>query len=69
MRGGTLAHEQIMGNLFNALRSRLAGRCQVYGSNMQIKVPSAPPYRYADGSVVCGNVEVERFNQRMETTA
>jgi Uma2 family endonuclease len=29
---------------------------------MQIKVPSAPPYRYADGSVVCGKVEVERFN-------
>jgi Uma2 family endonuclease len=29
---------------------------------MQIKVPAAPPYRYADGSVVCGKVEVERFN-------
>jgi Uma2 family endonuclease len=29
---------------------------------MQIKVPTAPPYRYADGSVVCGKVEVERFN-------
>jgi Uma2 family endonuclease len=28
---------------------------------MQIKVPAAPPYRYADGSVVCGDVEVERF--------
>jgi Uma2 family endonuclease len=29
---------------------------------MQIKVPTAPPYRYADGSVVCGKVEIERFN-------
>jgi Uma2 family endonuclease len=29
---------------------------------MQIKVPAALPYRYADGSVVCGKVEVERFN-------
>ncbi len=28
---------------------------------MQIKVPAAPPYRYADGSAVCGSVEVERL--------
>ena len=31
-------------------------------NNMQIKVPAALQYRYADGSVVCGKVEVERFN-------
>src|SRR5262249_33932501 len=36
--------------------------CEVFTSNMQIKVPAAPPYRYADGSVVCGKVEVERFS-------
>jgi Uma2 family endonuclease len=63
MSGGTLAHDQIMGNMFNALREKLQGRdCRLFTNNMQIKVPAAPPYRYADGSVVCGTVEVERFN-------
>lgn len=63
MSGGTLAHECTMGNAFDLLRAKLRGsECRVFGSNMQIKVPSAPPYRYGDGSVVCGKVEVERFN-------
>jgi Uma2 family endonuclease len=63
MSGGTLAHERTIGNTFNLLNRQLAdNRCQVLGSGMQIKVPSALPYRYGDGSVVCGEVEVERFN-------
>ena len=63
MSGGTLSHDQIMGNVFDSLRMNLRGRdCRVFTNNMQIKVPAAPPYRYADGSVVCGKVEVERFN-------
>jgi Uma2 family endonuclease len=63
MGGGTLGHERVMGNVFDLFRVQLRGsHCSVFGSNMQIKVPSAPPYRYADGSVVSGKVEVERFN-------
>ena len=63
MSGGTLSHEQVMGNMFDLLRNQLRdGKSTVFGSNMHIKVPTAPPYRYADGSVVCGKVEVERFN-------
>lgn len=63
MSGGTLAHERIMRNVGNLSQAQLGGRgCEVFGSNMQIKVPSAPPYRYADGSIVCGKTEVERFN-------
>jgi Uma2 family endonuclease len=63
MSGGTLAHDQIMGNVFEALRDQLKGRdCRLFTNNMRIKVPAAPPYRYADGSVVCGPVQVERFN-------
>jgi Uma2 family endonuclease len=63
MSGGTLSHERIMGNTFDLFRVELrANECTIFSSNMQIKVPMAPPYRYADGSVVCGNVEVERFN-------
>jgi len=63
MSGGTLGHERVLGNAFELFRVHLRGReCTVFGSNMQIKAPAAPPYRYADGSVVCGKVEVERFN-------
>ena len=62
MSGGTLSHETLIGNVLNFFRSGLEGRCRTFGSGMQIKVPSAPPYRYADGSVVCGKVEVERYN-------
>jgi Uma2 family endonuclease len=63
MSGGTLAHDQITGNMFDLLKDQLRTRDRkVFTNNMQIKVPAAPPYRYADGSVVCGPVEVERFN-------
>lgn len=63
MSGGTLAHERIMRNVSNLFHAQLGrGRCEVFSSGMQIKVPSAPPYRYADGSIVCGKTEVERFN-------
>ena len=61
--GGPLHHDRIMGNVFELLRTQLRRKgCEVFTNNMPIKVPAAPPYRYADGSVVCGQVEVERFN-------
>jgi hypothetical protein len=57
-----LRHDRIMRHVFNLLRTQLRGHgCEVFTSTMQIKVPAAPPYRYADGSVVCGKVEVERL--------
>ena len=63
MSGGTLHHDRIMGNVFDLLRTQLRRKgCEVFTNNMQTKVPAALPYRYADGSVVCGQVEVERFN-------
>lgn len=63
MSGGTLAHDLVMFNATNSLGNQLAAtKCRVFTDNMQIKVPAAPPYRYADGSVVCGKVEIERFN-------
>lgn len=63
MSGGTLQHDIITGNAYNALRAALSGTgCRVFTGNMQIKVPAAPPYRYPDLSVVCGPVHTERFN-------
>ena len=63
MSGGSLAHAQIMGNVDRSIARQVEGNdCQVLNNDIQIKVPAAPPYRYADGSVVCGKVEVESFN-------
>lgn len=63
MSGGTLRHDRIIRNTYDALRSLVRRKgCEVFTANMQIKVPAALPYRYADGSVVCGEVRVERFN-------
>ena len=63
MSGGPLGHDLVMDNLAACLRLALQGKpCRVFSSNRQIKVPLAPPYRYADGSVVCGKIDAERFN-------
>src|SRR5690349_7055274 len=63
MSGGTLNQDLVMGNVYDLLRDRVRGKeCHVFTGNMQIKTPALLPYRYGDGSVVCGEVEVERFN-------
>ncbi len=63
MSGGSYVHDQIISNVHTLFGVQLADRnCSVRTVNMQIKVPAAPPYRYADGSIVCGKAEIEEFN-------
>ena len=58
--GGTLTHNRIARNLTTSLTNKLAGReCEVLPADMRIKVPKAPPYRYADVVVVCGEPVIE----------
>jgi Uma2 family endonuclease len=60
MSGGSLSHNRITRNLTGALVSRMANReCEVLPSEMRIKVPKAPPYRYADLVIVCGPPVIE----------
>lgn len=62
MSGVSDEHDAIEGNIYSFLRSRIGERgCRVFLANMRIKVPSAPPYRYADLSVVCGKFELEEI--------
>jgi len=62
MSGVSDEHDAIEGNIYAFLRSQLSERgCRVFLANMRIKVPSAPPYRYADLSVVCGKFELEEL--------
>lgn len=62
MSGVSPEHDQIESNLNFHLRAKLAGRnCRVFLANMRIKVPSAPPYRYADISALCGEAQFEEI--------
>ncbi len=63
MSGGSLYHDVVMDNVRDALKRELGDKpCRVFSSNRQIKTPALLPYRYADGSVVCGKIEIEQFN-------
>ncbi len=62
MSGGSPAHEQVIVNLIVALSNKLRGRgCHVFPSNLRIKVPSAPPYRYPDLSALCDTPRYEKI--------
>ena len=62
MSGVSEQHAQIEGNLNLSLRLSLRERpCRVLPANMRIKVPSLPPYRYADLSAVCGEATFEKI--------
>ena len=62
MSGVSEEHAEIETNLIVSLKSRLRARgCRVFPANVRIKVPSAPPYRYADISALCGEAEFEEI--------
>ena len=62
MSGVSPEHGQIESNLNFHLRNKLAERnCRVFLANLRIKVPSAPPYRYADLSALCGEARFEKI--------
>jgi Uma2 family endonuclease len=62
MSGVSEEHAEIETNLIVSLKSRLRTRdCRVFPANMRIKVPAAPPYRYADLSALCGKAQFEEI--------
>ncbi|MCP9493287.1 MAG: Uma2 family endonuclease [Pyrinomonadaceae bacterium MAG19_C2-C3] len=62
MSGGSSAHERICRDTLIHLSSLVTGRkCEAFTSNMRIKVPSHPPYRYADVSALCGEAKFEKI--------
>jgi Uma2 family endonuclease len=65
MSGGTIQHATIARNILHHLGNRLAGKlCRVFGSDLAIHVPAGLPYRYPDGSVVCGEVRYKTIDVR-----
>ncbi|KAF0248034.1 MAG: hypothetical protein FD167_2563 [bacterium] len=63
MSSGSKEHAFIATNIARRIGNQLEGRnCRVANSDMAIKVPTAPPFRYADLSVACGTLEIENIN-------
>lgn len=69
LAGASEIHNQIQFNCTLSLGNKLRGRnCRIYPSDMRIKVPDYPPYRYADLSALCGNRVIEKLgNQELLT--
>lgn len=62
MSGVSENHALIETNLITLLNNKLRGRgCRVCPANMRIKVPSLPPYRYADLAALCGKPVFEKI--------
>ncbi len=62
MAGASPTHEDIVSNTITELKTKLRGRgCKVYGSNLRVKVPIYPPYRYPDLTALCETPVYENF--------
>jgi Uma2 family endonuclease len=62
MAGASPNHETIVINAGTELSNALRGRgCRVFGSNLRVKVPIYPPYRYPDLTALCDQPVYEDF--------
>lgn len=60
MTGASREHNLIAGNVFARLHARLRGRrCEVYMSDMRVKVSQTGAYHYPDVVAVCGEPRFE----------
>lgn len=63
MSGGSREHNLIVTNIVSELRMQLKGRpCEVYSSDMRVKVSATGLYTYPDIVVVCGEPKFEDKN-------
>jgi len=60
MAGGSVEHGRLATNMTAALRTKLAGRCRVYSSDVMLYVRETNLATYPDGSVVCGSADIQQ---------
>jgi Uma2 family endonuclease len=64
MSGASTSHNRIVRNLNTQIDIQLSEKgCESFPSDMRIKVPAYPPYRYPDISALCGIAEIESIGQ------
>ncbi len=62
MSGASFNHNMIVRNLNTEIDLQLREKgCYVFPSDMRIKVPDYPPYRYPDLTALCGKAEIEKI--------
>ncbi|MDQ3256494.1 MAG: Uma2 family endonuclease [Acidobacteriota bacterium] len=60
MTGASRRHNLIAGNIFAALHRQLSDRpCEVYASDMRVRVPATGLYTYPDVAVACEEPQLE----------
>ena len=60
MTGASRKHNLIAGNIGGSLWQQLRGKpCEVYPSDMRVRIPSANLYTYPDVVIVCGEPQFE----------
>lgn len=58
MSGARIAHNMIFKNTFVDIANKLKGKkCQPYGSDLRIHIPSNTLYTYPDISIICGEID------------
>ena len=63
MSGASFSHNRIVRNLNTEVDLQLREKgCEIFPSDMRIKVPAYPPYRYPDLTALCGEPEVEQIS-------
>jgi len=62
MSGASLAHNFIVRNAGTEFDVQLRQHdCHVLPSDMRVKVPAFPPYRYPDLTALCGPLQIEKI--------
>ena len=59
MAGARRRHNVIVSGLIRSLENRLASGCEVYPSDMKVRVQRPRRYFYPDASVACGEIKFE----------
>lgn len=65
MGGGSPEHSLLANRVGRLLGNQIDAKgCLVFQSDIKIKVPTMPPYRYADVSALCGKAEYESVGKQ-----
>ena len=68
MSGGTIAHSRICKNLTRRIDEQLDGKsCEVFESNLRLKIKATGLRTYPDASVYCGPIERDEEDTDGET--
>lgn len=60
MSGANQAHNLIVANVIAALRPQIRGKgCQLYPSDMWVRVPATGSYAYPDVTIMCGEAQFD----------